>query len=90
MIIFLVEVLAIVEALHSCDIIHADLKPDNFLIRNIPQIDTSANSPEEVFRLSPCSLKLIDFGRSIDMKVLPKGTTFTEKVSMIIIYRVLI
>lgn len=78
---FMVEVLSILEALHSCNIIHADIKPDNFLIRNTPVIDATARSPAEMFASCPTSVKLIDFGRSIDMQLLPEGTTFVEKVT---------
>lgn len=78
---FMVEILSILEALHSCSIIHADVKPDNFLIRDIPSIIKTAAIPAEVFSHCPVSLKLIDYGRSIDMKMFPEGTTFTEKVS---------
>lgn len=77
---FMVEVLSILEALHGCNIIHADIKPDNFLIRNTPVIDATANSPVEMFASCPMSVKLIDFGRSIDMQLLPEKTTFVEKV----------
>ncbi|XP_069178284.1 LOW QUALITY PROTEIN: mitotic checkpoint serine/threonine-protein kinase BUB1 [Procambarus clarkii] len=78
---FIIEVLSVLEALHSCSIIHADVKPDNFLIREIPKINKSATTPAEMFAECPVSLKLIDFGRSIDMKRFPQGTTFTEKVT---------
>ncbi|XP_042868187.1 uncharacterized protein LOC122250695 isoform X3 [Penaeus japonicus] len=78
---FMVEVLSILEALHSCNIIHADIKPDNFLIRNTPVINATASSPAEMFASCPTSVKLIDFGRSIDMQLLQEGTTFVEKVT---------
>ncbi|KAK7082484.1 protein kinase, partial [Halocaridina rubra] len=78
---YMIEVLSIVEHLHNCQIIHADIKPDNFVVRDMPNISVTAKSPDEMFQFSPCSLKLIDFGRSIDMKLLPEGTTFTEKVT---------
>ncbi|XP_064100488.1 mitotic checkpoint serine/threonine-protein kinase BUB1-like [Macrobrachium nipponense] len=79
-ILFMIEVMSIVEALHSCNIIHADIKPDNFLIRGMPKINCSASTPKDVFEQCPSSLKLIDFGRSIDMQLLPEGSTFTEVV----------
>ncbi|XP_071550676.1 mitotic checkpoint serine/threonine-protein kinase BUB1-like [Panulirus ornatus] len=78
---FMVEVLSILEALHSCSIIHADVKPDNFLIRDIPNFNKTSSNPAEIFSNCPVSLKIIDFGRSIDMKMFPEGTTFTEKVT---------
>ncbi|KAF4525049.1 hypothetical protein B566_EDAN001963 [Ephemera danica] len=57
------QILKLVQALHKVQIIHADLKPDNFLI--IP-------SKDQYF----ASLHLIDFGRCIDMSLLPTGSSF--------------
>ena len=38
-------------------------------------------SAEEMFSTNPISLQLIDFGRSIDMSLLPPGTSFTKVVA---------
>lgn len=78
---FMVEILSILEAVHSCNIIHADIKPDNFLVQAINiECDTS------IFSRGPVYLKLIDFGRSIDMNAFPEGTTFTETVSNLTLF----
>ena len=77
---FMIEILSILEAVHSCNIIHADIKPDNFVIQTIPECKTTS----DLFENGPVCLKLIDFGRSIDMKAFPQGTSFTEVVSYII------
>ncbi|XP_063883652.1 uncharacterized protein LOC135112755 [Scylla paramamosain] len=74
---FMIEILSILEAVHNCNIIHADIKPDNFLVQAIPESNTS----DDIFTEGPTCLKLIDFGRSIDMKAFPEGTTFTEVVT---------
>ena len=37
-------------------------------------------TPEEMFRNQPMSLQLIDFGRAIDLTILPKGISFTQVV----------
>merc|ERR550519_2537911 len=63
------ELLGLVEFLHSVDIVHADIKPDNFLVRFIPN---GSNEQE-----SPC-LQLIDFGKSLDLRLLPPNTVFDE------------
>ncbi|KAF2362561.1 Protein kinase domain [Trinorchestia longiramus] len=78
---FMIEILLILENVHSVGIIHADIKPDNFILTNVPALDFSATSCEEMFVNCPSSLKLIDFGRSIDLQLLPEGTTFTRKVT---------
>ncbi|CAL4097009.1 unnamed protein product, partial [Meganyctiphanes norvegica] len=76
----MVEVLTVLEAVHQTKIIHADIKPDNFLVLGPPKVNLSSNTAVEVFAECPSMVKIIDFGRSIDMKLLPPGTTFTEKV----------
>ena len=51
------ELLGLMELLHSVNIVHADFKPDNFLMRHTPSTSTSP------------SLQLIDFGKAIDLKL---------------------
>lgn len=62
------QLISAVKALHDCKIIHGDLKPDNVLLRAIPTTSQT-----------PC-IQLIDFGRSIDMELMPAGTTFNQVV----------
>ncbi|XP_019518410.1 PREDICTED: mitotic checkpoint serine/threonine-protein kinase BUB1 [Hipposideros armiger] len=70
---FAVSMLHMVEQVHNCEIIHGDIKPDNFILggrfleQDSKDDDLSAG------------LALIDLGQSIDMKLFPKGTTFTGK-----------
>ncbi|XP_015190130.1 PREDICTED: uncharacterized protein LOC107073858 isoform X2 [Polistes dominula] len=63
---FTIEMLQIVEHLHKCQIIHGDIKPDNFLVMRLPTEDVRP------------TIQLIDFGCSIDMSLLPDKTTFTH------------
>jgi len=75
---FTIEMLGMVEALHKADILHADLKADNFLLQRIPTPDTRAATVHEMFHELAPSLQLIDFGKSIDLRILPKDIMFTK------------
>ncbi|KAL1786667.1 mitotic checkpoint serine serine/threonine-protein kinase BUB1 isoform X2 [Sigmodon hispidus] len=68
---FAIRILYMLQQVHSCEIIHADIKPDNFILgHRFLELDDDdfANG-----------LALIDLGQSIDMKLFPKGTAFTGK-----------
>ncbi|XP_039295868.1 mitotic checkpoint serine/threonine-protein kinase BUB1 isoform X2 [Nilaparvata lugens] len=64
-----IQLFDIVDHLHKCRIIHGDVKPDNFVLFSIPSSD-----PHNI------CIKLIDFGRSIDMSLLPDGVEFRRVV----------
>jgi len=62
-----IELLGIVEILHSLNIIHGDIKPDNLMLTDCPT-DTST------------FIQLIDFGKAIDLNCFPKNALFDEYV----------
>lgn len=64
---FCIEMLKVVQAMHEVQIIHADLKPDNFLVQIHPT--------------ESIKLQLIDFGCSIDMTLFKPDAHFTYKVT---------
>ncbi|KAH8281982.1 hypothetical protein KR054_004566 [Drosophila jambulina] len=57
---FSAQICNIVDHLHRNHIIHADIKPDNFLLMRVPSVDSPLPS-----------LRLIDFGCAIDMSLFP-------------------
>lgn len=71
---FTVCMLHMVEQLHSIHIVHADIKPDNFLLGD-RFLENKSFHPDNLDH----GLALIDLGQSIDMTLFPKGTSFTAK-----------
>jgi serine/threonine protein kinase len=67
---YAMELLRIVEELHRCHIIHTDIKPDNLVVR-----DSRPQGGWEAYgaKAEP-GLTLIDFGRVVDLALLPQGT----------------
>ncbi|KAF3762439.1 hypothetical protein M406DRAFT_280553, partial [Cryphonectria parasitica EP155] len=85
---FAVELLRTVEALHSKQILHGDLKPDNCLLRldNLPLSSSSSSSSggyvSSQWRADGAGgwdargITLIDFGRGIDMRAFVPDVQF--------------
>ncbi|XP_048208270.1 mitotic checkpoint serine/threonine-protein kinase BUB1 isoform X2 [Perognathus longimembris pacificus] len=69
---FAMKMLHMIEQVHSCEIIHGDVKPDNFILGN--RFLEQDNDDDLA-----AGLALIDLGQSIDMRLFPKGTAFTAK-----------
>ncbi|VDP08461.1 unnamed protein product [Soboliphyme baturini] len=75
------EMLKLLDALRAIDVIHADIKPDNFVFVRPPAFLEGTDVNDVDFVQLPVScIKLIDFGRSIDMSLLPPGSSFTGVV----------
>lgn len=72
---FTLELLLIIKQVHMCQIIHGDMKPDNVLVLSFPSREDIARVLERT-----STIKLIDFGRSIDMTQFPEGTVFSHVV----------
>ncbi|XP_074065373.1 mitotic checkpoint serine/threonine-protein kinase BUB1 [Macrotis lagotis] len=70
---FTIKILHMIEQLHGCEIIHGDIKPDNFIIG-----ERFLEQDNGIDNLSH-GLALIDLGQSIDMTLFPKGTAFSAK-----------
>lgn len=60
------QILTVIDALHACQIIHADIKPDNIMLM----------APIDAANLDRPVVKLIDFGQAIDMKLFPTNVEF--------------
>ncbi|QLL33567.1 hypothetical protein HG536_0E04780 [Torulaspora globosa] len=70
-----IELMKVVEALHSVGIVHGDLKPDNCMIR----FETGSLGPYQADGSEGWDRKgiyLIDFGRSFNMSLFEPGTKF--------------
>jgi checkpoint serine/threonine-protein kinase len=77
---FTIELLRLLEGLHTTGIIHGDLKIDNCLVR----LEDVPSSSSWVAQYDPSGgdgwrnkgIKLIDFGRAIDTRMFPSDQTF--------------
>lgn len=65
---FAAELLRMLGALAAARVIHADVKPDNLLVALRADASGDENAVPGV------GLQLIDFGRSVDLELLPPGT----------------
>ncbi|KZS88135.1 hypothetical protein SISNIDRAFT_418676 [Sistotremastrum niveocremeum HHB9708] len=77
---FAVELLRLVEGMHRLGLIHGDLKIDNCLVRldevEAPTIWESKYDPAGGNGWSAKGVKMIDFGRSVDMRMFPASQRF--------------
>lgn len=71
---FTVCILHMVEQLHAARLVHADIKPDNFMLGE-RFLESRCSDPDDLDH----GLVLIDFGQSIDMQLFPEGTAFTAR-----------
>ncbi|KPV73066.1 uncharacterized protein RHOBADRAFT_55300 [Rhodotorula graminis WP1] len=79
---FVVEVLRTLEGFHASGFVHGDLKIDNCLLR-LEEVPGGARAWAPTYDPSGANgwahkgLKLIDFGRSIDLSAFPRGQAFS-------------
>jgi len=79
---FTIELLRLVDAMHSAGFIHGDLKIDNCLLR-LEEVPGGAAAWSGTYQAtgeggwSYKGLKVIDFGRTIDTRLFPPGQQFT-------------
>jgi checkpoint serine/threonine-protein kinase len=80
---FTIELLRLLEGLHKAGFIHGDLKIDNCLVRLEDVSPSSAwaaqYDPTGAGGWHSKGIKLIDFGRTIDIRMFPRGQTFVAE-----------
>ncbi|CAI5759346.1 unnamed protein product [Candida verbasci] len=83
---FTIELLKAVEILHNIGILHGDLKADNVMVR-FDSIEDSKWSEQfdksGGYGWDRKSIKLIDFGRAIDLTIFPKNSRFKSNLSKV-------
>lgn len=70
-----IELLKVIEAIHNIGIMHGDLKPDNCMLR-LENCEVGTYKRNGGNSWSKKGIKLIDFGRSIDMSLFPPNIRF--------------
>lgn len=76
LVIFLtIEIMKVIEAIHNIGIMHGDLKPDNCMVR-LESSDIGVYKKNGLNSWSKKGIRLIDFGRSIDMTLFPDNIKF--------------
>ncbi|KAL5730430.1 non-specific serine/threonine protein kinase [Ranunculus cassubicifolius] len=73
---YTIEMLRMLETLHSVGIIHGDFKPDNLLMRYAKKDLTADGFSSRSGLWRDQGLCLIDWGRGIDANLFPSGTQF--------------
>ena len=68
--------LRLVHCMHSAEVLHADLKPDNLLLRLGTAADLQQWQAGSKDAWQRFGLAVIDFGRSMDLSLLVPGTVF--------------
>ncbi|CAI2174175.1 216_t:CDS:2 [Funneliformis geosporum] len=74
---FTIELLKTMESIHQAGIIHGDIKADNCILRLEPTVEWGSRyDPSGANGWSKKGIKLIDFGRSIDVTLFPNDMKF--------------
>ena len=68
--------LRLVHCMHSAEVLHADLKPDNLLLRLGTAVDLQQWQAGSRDAWQHFGLTVIDFGRSMDLSLLTPATVF--------------
>jgi checkpoint serine/threonine-protein kinase len=80
---FTIELLRLLEGLHTAGLIHGDLKIDNCLVRledvPAPSAWAAQYDPAGAGGWSSKGIKMIDFGRAIDTRVFPRAQAFVAE-----------
>ena len=69
----LLQISEAIAQMHSCGVIHGDIKTENILIGNLDTLSLNPCGEADFLR---ARIKIIDFGSSVDAALYPSGTMF--------------
>lgn len=81
---FALQLLSVVRDVHECSVLHADIKPDNIMLLQpgLELFPIELWTADDVLiaasnnQQRPTNVKLIDFGRSLDLALYPERSSF--------------